>query len=377
MANSSIAQPTSRKGLFARGRGAGRQLEWWQQLLLQAFCLTVAISVLFPIMWIVTLSFKEAGSARPLKLEVIPSSISLSSYQAVIEQPLSKSAGDISFWKLMGNSFFLAAGVSFFSVMIGVSAAYAFSRLNFVGRKLIFLSIGFILLMPGIATLAPLFAMLAKISTSLEILRIIYFTMAGLLVAGLALMTISRIRSDDFRAGSAAFLVGGLAVAALFLWGGTQIEIPKNPKPFELGRSLYGVGLAMISGALPFAIWNLKGYLDTIPKELEEAAIIDGASPNQIFFRIILPLATPALAVTAFLGFMAGWTEFALTARFINKAENYTLAIALQTMTGQYATVSWSNFAAMSIMISLPVSIVYLALQKYIVGGLTLGGVKG
>ena len=110
---------------------------------------------------------------------------------------------------------------------------------------------------------------------------------------------------------------------------------------------------------------------------MEEAAIIDGASPNQIFFRIILPLATPALAVTAFLGFMAGWTEFALTARFINKAENYTLAIALQTMTGQYATVSWSNFAAMSIMISLPVSIVYLALQKYIVGGLTLGGVKG
>ncbi|KPL86860.1 ABC transporter permease [Herpetosiphon geysericola] len=363
--------------MFARGRGAGRQLEWWQQLLLQVFCLVVAVSVLFPIMWIVTLSFKEAGSQRSSTLELIPKSISLSSYQAVIDQPLSKTAGDISFWKLMGNSFFLAAGVSFFSVMIGVAAAYAFSRLNFVGRKFLFLSIGFILLMPGIATLAPLFAMLAKIRTSLEVLRIIYFVLAGLIVTGLILMTISRIRSDDFRAGSIAVVFGGLAVAGLLLWGGLGIDIPKNAKPFDLGRSLYGVGLAMISGALPFAIWNLKGYLDTIPKELEEAAIIDGASPNQIFFRIILPLATPALAVTAFLGFMAGWTEFALTARFINKAENYTLAIALQTMTGQYTTVSWSNFAAMSIMISLPVSIVYLALQKYIVGGLTLGGVKG
>ncbi|XSG74865.1 sugar ABC transporter permease [Herpetosiphon llansteffanensis] len=377
MANSSITQPTSRKGLFARGRGAGRQLEWWQQLLLQVFCLVVAVSVLFPIMWIVTLSFKPAGSARPLNLEVIPSSISLSSYQAVIKQPLSGTTGDISFWDLAGNSFFLAAGVSFFSVMIGVAAAYAFSRLNFVGRKFLFLSIGFILLMPGIATLAPLFALLIKIRTSFEVLRIIYFVLAGLIVMGLLLMTISRIRSDDFRIGSIAVLIGGLMVAGLLLWGGFGIEIPKNAKPFELGRSLYGVGLAMISGALPFAIWNLKGYLDTIPKELEEAAIIDGASPNQIFFRIILPLATPALAVTAFLGFMAGWTEFALTARFINKAENYTLAIALQTLTGAEARVSWSNFAAMSIMISLPVSIVYLALQKYIVGGLTLGGVKG
>jgi arabinogalactan oligomer/maltooligosaccharide transport system permease protein len=75
---------------------------------------------------------------------------------------------------------------------------------------------------------------------------------------------------------------------------------------FNLRDSLLGVGFAMISGMLPFAIWNLKGYLDTIPKELEEAATIDGASVNQIFFLITLPLSTPALAVTAFLGFMGG-----------------------------------------------------------------------
>jgi arabinogalactan oligomer / maltooligosaccharide transport system permease protein len=137
------------------------------------------------------------------------------------------------------------------------------------------------------------------------------------------------------------------------------------------------VGLALTSGALPFAIWNLKGYLDTIPKDLEEAAIIDGASPNQVFIRIILPLAMPAIAVTFFLGFMTGWTEFALSWQFLTNPEDFTLAMALWNMTGQYAgSVPWSRFAAMSLVVAAPVSIVYLSLQRYIVGGLTIGGVK-
>lgn len=375
MANTTISQPAKR-GLFATGRGSGRQLKWWHQLLLQLFCIIVAISVLFPVMWIVTLSLSGVDASRPSSLQVIPNKFDTSAYQEVIKQPLSKSTGDISFFDLMKNSFFLAAGVSFFSVMIGVSAAYAFARMKFSGRSFLFLSIGFILLMPAIATLAPLYAMLIRLQFSTGILQMIYFVLAGILLAGTALLAYSRIRDDEFKLGSIGVVVGGLALAALLFYGGSQVDTGST-KPFQIGRSLYGVGLAMISGALPFAIWNLKGYLDTIPKELEEAAIIDGATPNQIFFRIVLPLAAPALAVTAFLGFMSGWTEFALTARFINDANNYTLAIALQTMTGQYATVSWAKFAAMSIMISLPVSIVYLMLQKYIVGGLTLGGVKG
>ena len=112
-----------------------------------------------------------------------------------------------------------------------------------------------------------------------------------------------------------------------------------------LRNSLYGVGLAIVSGALPFAIWNLKGYLDTIPRDLEEAARIDGASVNQTFIRIILPLATPALAVTAFLGFLVGWTEFAMSWQFLSKVENFTLSMALWNMTGQYSgQVPWSNF---------------------------------
>ena len=135
--------------------------------------------------------------------------------------------------------------------------------------------------------------------------------------------------------------------------------------------------MAIISGALPFAIWNLKGYLDTIPKELEEAAAVDGATTNQTFIKIVLPLATPALAVTAFLGFIGGWTEFYFSWQFLTKAEDQTLAMALYSMQGQFASTPWSLFSAFAIMFALPPAVVYFFAQRYITSGLAIGGVKG
>ena len=135
----------------------------------------------------------------------------------------------------------------------------------------------------------------------------------------------------------------------------------------------------MTASQLPFAIWNIKGYMDTIPRELEEAATVDGAGRFQTFVRIILPLATPVLAVTAFFGFIAGWTEFYFATIFlVGDPNNWTLAMALNGMVGQYsANTQWSEFAAFSILFALPVMFVYVFLQRYIVSGLTIGGVKG
>jgi len=145
-----------------------------------------------------------------------------------------------------------------------------------------------------------------------------------------------------------------------------------------LHNSIFGVGVAMVATALPFAIWNMKGFIDTIPRELEEAAYIDGATANQTFARIMLPLALPGLAVMALLGFMTGWQEFALSWQFISNPKWFTLTMALYGTQGQYAAnTPWSQFAAMSILVSIPILIVFFALQKYIIGGLTLGGVKG
>ncbi len=225
---------------------------------------------------------------------------------------------DVNLAELIFNSLRLAASVGAASVVVGVFAAYAFSRLRFAGRQFLMLGVLTVLMLPGIALLPALFVLLNKVSITL---------------------------------------------------GGTV---------FNLRNSLVGVGLAVLSGSLPFAIWNMKGYLDTIPRELEEAAMIDGCTTLQSFVLVTLPLSTPVLAVTFFLGFMSTWTEFATSWLFLTNPKDFTLMMALYNMIGQYSdNTPWSRFAAMSIIIALPVSIIYLFVQKYFVGGLAAGGVKG
>jgi arabinogalactan oligomer/maltooligosaccharide transport system permease protein len=120
----------------------------------------------------------------------------------------------------------------------------------------------------------------------------------------------------------------------------------------------------------------LKGYFDTIPKEIEEAAIMDGASQFTIFIKIILPLSRPALAITGLFSFMTAWNEFILAATFMGKEKYYTVPVMLQSFVGAFNT-QWGLFAAGSIIVSLPVVILFLYVQKHLVGGLTAGGIKG
>ena len=268
-----------------------------------------------PIVWVVSMSIDPRNFARPEGLTLIPPGASFAAYEKVIAQPTNN---PISFIGLAANSFKIAIASSVLAVAIGVTAAYAFSRLRFRGREVLMIAVLGVLMLPSVATLVPLFVFL------------------------------------------------------------NQFKINFGDLSFNLRASLIGVTLAIISSQLPFAIWNLKGYLDTIPKELEEAATIDGATRNQTFVRIVLPLAAPALAVTAFLVFLGGWTEFYLSWQFLTEPKNFTLAMALYNMVGQYAgQTPWSRFTAMALIIALPVAIVYLSLQKYIVGGLTVGSVKG
>ncbi len=365
---SSVATRSRRTGSTA----AGRRLKWWQQLVLQVICLFIAATVLFPVLWIVSMSLDPRNISRPTELNLIPPGASLQAYLQVLDRP---TANPVTFAELAFNSLRLAGGVSAFALLIGVSAAYAFSRFRFPGRQFMMIAVLAITVLPSVATIAPLFALLNSIRISSAIMSII-LVLAGLMLLGLTIFAVApAIRLGSAGPGNYFFGAIGLTISLGLIYGGLS---PARSEVFVLRNSLLGVGIAMVSGALPFAIWNLKGYLDTIPRELEEAAIIDGASPNQVFFQIVLPLATPALAVTGFLGFTSGWTEFFLSWQFLTDPKDFTLAMSLYNMTGQYAgQIPWSRFAAFSILLSLPVAIVYLLLQRYIIGGLTLGGVKG
>jgi arabinogalactan oligomer / maltooligosaccharide transport system permease protein len=300
----------------ARRGGDERKLPLGRQLALQLILILITFTVLFPLVWIFSVSVDPRGLFRPDGLNLIPPGATIDAYIKVLNQPTSN---PISFLGLALNSLKVAVFTSAIAVGLGITAAYAFSRLRFRGRETLMIVILGVLMLPGVATLIPLYVFLNRV----------HVDFAGL--------------------------------------------------DFNLRASLLGVILAICSAQLPFAIWNLKGYLDTIPHDLEEAAYVDGATLNQTFRKIVLPLATPAIAVTGFLGFLGGWSEYLTVYYFIGgNVNDWTLSIALNSMVGQYArNTPWSEFAAFAILFALPVSVVFFFFQRYLVGGLAVGGVKG
>lgn len=144
----------------------------------------------------------------------------------------------------------------------------------------------------------------------------------------------------------------------------------------KLINTYLGLVVAYSVSAVPFSIWILKGYFDTIPIDLEEAARIDGTSHLGAFYRIILPLSTPSLAIAFLFNFMTSWSEYLVARVVLQKAPMYTWPLGLWTFAGQY-TVAAGRFAAASILVAVPAMALFLYSSKWLVSGLTLGGVKG
>ncbi|ELK21123.1 maltose ABC transporter, permease [Anoxybacillus flavithermus TNO-09.006] len=138
-----------------------------------------------------------------------------------------------------------------------------------------------------------------------------------------------------------------------------------------------GLILVYVGGAIPMNTWLMKGYLDTIPKELDESAKIDGAGHLRIFFQIVLPLAKPIIAVVALFTFIAPFGDFILASVLLRSKEKYTLAVGLYDLVAKQFGSEFTTFAAGSVLIAVPIAILFLSFQKYFVSGLTAGGTKG
>lgn len=146
---------------------------------------------------------------------------------------------------------------------------------------------------------------------------------------------------------------------------------------YELVGTYRGLVIAYAVTAVPFSIWILKGYYDTIPIDLEEAARIDGCSEIQAFLKILLPLSTPALAIVFLFNFTTAWNDYLLARVILGSKESLlTWPLGLQRLQGQFVT-QWGQFSAASVLVAIPVMALFLYTSKWLISGLTLGSVKG
>lgn len=220
----------------------------------------------------------------------------------------------VPFLTWMKNSAIVAASVSLLSVLIGASSAFAFSRLKFRGKRTGLQALLLVQMFPSVLALSAIYVIMERV-----------YVFAP-------------------------------------QWG--------------LG-TLGGLVLVYLGGSMGVNIWLMKGFVDSIPLELDEAAKVDGASAMQTYWQIFVPLAMPILSVVTLLSFIGLFNEFIMARLFLPETENRTVAVGLQGFIGGQYSQNWGPFAAGSLLASVPIIIVFMSLQRYIIGGLTAGSVKG
>jgi arabinogalactan oligomer/maltooligosaccharide transport system permease protein len=224
-------------------------------------------------------------------------------------------SGTYPFARWFLNSVFIALSASFVSLLLSLFAAYAFSRMRFRGRRVGLLALLLVQMFPQFLAIVTIFMIFTKVS---ELYPAIGF------------------------------------------------------------NTVWGLMLLYLGGALGANTWLMKGFLDTVPKEIDESATVDGATHAQIFWRIILPLVTPILAVTAMLAFISTMSEFVIANIFLRDPQSKTLAVGMFGMiAGGGRNANFGMFAAATLITAIPTVGVFLWLQRYITSGLTIGAIKG
>ncbi|MFR9778189.1 sugar ABC transporter permease [Micromonospora sp. MS34] len=198
------------------------------------------------------------------------------------------------------------------------------------------------------------------------------FTMAiGIFFSATTGYAVSRFNFPGRRPLMMVFLVTQMFPVAILI-----VPIYTIMASLGLINTLPSLVIANLTIAVPFCAWMLKGYFDSIPTSLDEAAAIDGCGPFTIFWRVVLPLARPALAVTGFYAFLTSWGEVAYASAFIQTDNKFTLAYGLQQFVPQFNP-QWEYLTASAVLVTIPAGIVFLFAQRHLVSGLTAGGTKG
>lgn len=200
---------------------------------------------------------------------------------------------------------------------------------------------------------------------------VVITSLISMLLAAISAYAFSRFRFPGRAVGLVFLLTTQMIPAGMLL-----LPLFIMLAQLKMINTALGLIIAYSVSSVPLTIWTLKGYYDTIPVDLEEAALIDGANRFTVFTKIILPLSTPALAIAFLFSFMGGWSEYLVARVVLQKNAMFTWPLGIFTFAQQF-TVSWGQFAAASVLIAIPVMALFLYSSKWLISGLTLGSVKG
>jgi arabinogalactan oligomer/maltooligosaccharide transport system permease protein len=286
---------------------------WWRH----AVALIALTAALFPVAYVLSAAFNGDNSLSGSSL--IPRDVTLDNFRSLfsgLESTTGERATfqDAHYLRWFANSMIVAGGTAILTVLLGALAAYAFSRFRFRGRRMGMLTLLLIQMFPQL---------LAVVAIYLIILNV----------------------GDVF--------------------------------PFMGLNTLTAIVLVYLGGALGVNTWLMKGFFDTIPAELDESARVDGATPAQVFWGIVLPLAAPVLAVIGLISFVFTLNEFVIASVILNSQEDFTLPVGLWQYIDQKYSEHWGPFAAGVLIAAVPAALLFAFLQRYIVQGLTQGAVKG
>lgn len=244
---------------------------------------------------------------------LIPANAGLNNYRDLFGLNPDYEFGNLYYWKWVWNSIKVAGITTILSISITTMAAYAFSRLRFTGRVVMLKGILLIQVFPNLLALVAIYLLIFQF---------------GQIIPAIGLNTHA------------------------------------------------GLILVYLGGSMGLNIWLMKGFLDTIPRAIDESGMMDGATHFQIFSRLLLPLLRPMLVVIGILSFIGTYGDFILARILLNDVDKYTLMVGLQIFTAGQFDKKWGVFAAGALIGALPILITYLALQDQIAGGLTSGAVK-
>lgn len=279
------------------------------------FIIALLMMVLFPILYIISMSFDPNAGATS---DLMPKTFSLDNWKFILGIPYQDASGNlvespfpILLW--LWNSLKISLISAGLMLALSTTSAYALSRFTFAGRKSSLMTLMIIQMFPNIMAMIAFYFML------------------------------------DF--------IG-------------------NYVPW-LGTDTHGGLILVYLGGTPFNIWLIKGYFDTIPKSIEESAIMDGCNRFQAFYKIALPLSAPILAVVGLLTFINTFSDFILPSILLKSLDKFTFAVGIQLFIAESFSAKWGQFAAACILGALPISVTFMSIHKYIVSGLAKGGVKG